>query len=127
MELPMTPQPVLHHRRPLVFCPIDIEDKTLYFWVACPQQSQQIHELFAIDIVPGQPNVQVFVIVGAISPKDVQTLPATSHPRQKTLPDQQLTAIDEIQSPNRMTGIHEVEAGALSVGPMGGAPLPPVF
>src|SRR5260370_16618866 len=73
-----------------------------------PQQPQQVYELLPVDVVPRQTQIQVFLFVWAIRPQNVQPLPATTHPRQKTLPHQQPARIDQFQPPQRMTSIHEL-------------------
>ena len=73
-----------------------------------PQQPQQVDELLAVDVVPGQPQVEVFLVVGAIRPQDVQPLAAAAHAHQEPLPHQQPAGIHQVQAPDGMAGIHEV-------------------
>src|SRR5262245_54169584 len=92
-----------------------------------PQQAQQVHELLPVDVVPRQPQVQVLLVVRAVRPQDVEPLPAAAHPRQESLPHQQPARVDQLQPPQRMTGVHEVAARAPRPRPLRGCLLPLVM
>src|SRR5262245_36589847 len=92
-----------------------------------PQQAQQVHELLPVDVVPRQPQVQVLLVVRAVRPQDVEPLPAAAHPRQESLPHQQPARVDQLQPPQRMTGVHEVAARAPRPRPLRGRLQPLVM
>ena len=104
----MTLQPLLDHRLAVVGGIVQIQDEPLGLGVSLSQQPQQVDELLAVDVVSGQPQVQVFLVVGAIRPQDVQPFATAAHAHQKPLPDQQPAGIDQVQPPDRMAGIHEI-------------------
>src|SRR4051794_40432326 len=79
--------------------------------------AQQVDELLAVDVVACQPQVKVFLVVGAVRPEYVQPLPPAAHADQETLPDQQPAGEDQVKPPDRVARIHEI--------PSGGSPLPP--
>ena len=70
--------------------------------------TQQVDELLPVDVVLGQAQVQVFLIIRTIGAQDVQSLATAAHPHQQPLPQQQPAGVDQIQSPDRVTGVHEI-------------------
>ena len=87
------------------------------------QRLQQVDELLAVDVLPGQPQVHVVVIVGAVRPQDVQPLAAVADADEEPLPDQQPAGIEQVQAPDRVAGVHEVAPGPRPRL----APLPPIL
>src|SRR5439155_21245898 len=79
------------------------------------------------DVIPRQTQVQVFVILRAIRPQDIQALPAATHAHEETLTHQQPAGIDQVQPPDRLTGIDEIETRSSRRRPPGRALLPVVF
>src|SRR5262249_14896619 len=69
---------------------------------------KQLDELLAGDVLLGQPQVHVVVIVGAVGPQDVQPLAAAADAHVMPLPDQQPAAVEQLQAPDRVAGVHEV-------------------
>src|SRR5262249_7914731 len=63
----------------------------------------------------------------AEGPQDVQPLPAAAHPRQEALPHQQPAGVDQLLTPQRMAGIHEIAARAPGPRPLRGRLLPLVM
>ena len=63
------------------------------------------------------------MVVGAVGPQDVQSLPTASDTHVVPLPDQQPAAVEQLQAPDRMARVHEVAAGRRP----GLTPMPPIL
>ena len=119
----MAGQPLLDHRLAVVPGVVQVQDELLGLGVLGPQHLQQVDELLAGDVVLGQPEVHVVVVVGAVRPQDVQPLAAAADADVIPLPDQQPAAVEQLQAPDRVAGVHEVAPGRRP----GLAPLPPIL
>ena len=76
-----------------------------------PQRLQQLDELLAGDVLLGQPQVHVVVVVGAVGPEDVQPLAAVAHAHVEPLARQQPAGIQQVHAPDRVAGVHEIPPG----------------
>src|SRR4051794_41661725 len=61
------------------------------------------------------------VIVGAVGPQDVQPLAAAADADVISLADQRPAAVEQVQAPDRVAGVHEVATGRRP----GRSPRPP--
>jgi hypothetical protein len=80
---------------------VQVEEELLGLGMSRSQPIQQVDELLAIDAASGQAQVEVFVVLGAIGPEDVQTLATIAYADVEPLPDQQPAGI---QQPQPQTG-----------------------
>src|SRR5512142_2779558 len=108
VELPMAGQPLLHHRLAVVLGIVQVEDELLRLGMLGQQLLQELDELLAGDVLRRQAEVHVVVIVRAVSPQDVQAFAAVADADVMPLPDQEPAAVEQVQAPDRMAGVHEV-------------------
>ena len=75
------------------------------------QHPQQVDELLTIDVVSGQSQVEVFLVIWAIRPQDVQPLATATHAHQQPLSHQQPAGKHQGKAPDGVAGVHEIPPG----------------
>src|SRR5206468_9548757 len=100
-----------------------VQEELLRVGVLGQQLLQQLDELLTGDVLLRRAEVHVVVIVGAVGPQDVQSLAAIADAHVVPLTDRQPAAVQQLQAPDRMAGVHEVAAGLRP----GFTPMPPIL
>src|SRR4051794_17342687 len=107
----MAGQPLLHAGLAVIPRIVQVEDELLGVGVLRPQRLEQLDELLAGDVLLGQAEVHIIVIIRAVGPEDVQSLATVAHADVEPLAHEQPAGIEQVHAPDRVAGVDEVPPG----------------